>query len=410
MLRIVLPLLVFCLQCPGQYSLPQLAEADAILVGRVASVPAEAVRVPLREGKDSVPHTDLAMGIYEVEVLQTIKGDAAGRLKVMAACSDPKQIEHRGAASEAYLGMLPPGERMLLLLRSARDGLILRAPSLEGGEYFDAPPGVEYSVLDFWQCQRHYVVPDSAPERFPLKGDYVARDVARVLARSTAVKPDARARITAQFGFDRLVLWPPAAQLTRVPKVPLPEDRDPDAPYRALLGPDPYRFYVEEIAPVLPPVTGDTSPLEMVSRWRVAGSWGDPHAAKRIVDAALELDPKNADPALASALAGAVSGLFQYPNGEENAARAIRSPLSEVVLAALPSLHGVPGPGRPKYADHVKALLDHPDPEVVRGAMVALAAMYDERDKQPNVGAMGDTSFDPGSRNAELLEYWRNKQ
>ena len=408
MWRAVSLLLVVPVQAFAQYSLPQLLEADAVMVGRVASTPAEAVRAALRYGKTSEPHTDLAMGIYDVEVLQTIKGEATGRIKVLAACSDPKQIEHRRAETEAYLGMLPPGERMLLLVRRAQNGLILRARSLEGGEYLDAPPGVEYAVLDFWECQRQYLIPDSAPERFPLKGDYVARDVARVLARATAVKADARARIPAEFGFDRLVLWPPAAQLTRVPKVPLPLDKDPDVPYRALIGPDPYRFYKEEIAPVLPPVTNDTSPLEIVSRWRVAGSWGDPDAAKRIVDAALELDPKNADPVLVSALAGAVSGLFQYPNGREQAGRLLKHPRSEIPALLISAMYNVDLPQyQSAFRQAIQALLGHENLEVVRHAMAALANMYEDPEHYPTM--VGDSGFDAGSRNAELLEYWRNK-
>lgn len=407
MWRIVLALLILSAQSSAQYTLSQLREADAIVVGKVSSAPAETVHLPLRYGKDSRPDTELPMGIYEVEVLQVIKGDVVGRLRILATCSDPKQIQHRGAEEEAHVGLLPPGERMLLLLRRAQDGLILRAQSLEG-DYFDAPPGVEYAVLDFWECQRRYVIPASAPDRFPLVGDYVARDVARVLARSTALKADPRAQIPAEYGFERLVLRPPAAQLTRVPKVPLPEDKDPDVPYRALVGPDPYRFYREEIIPALPPVGKDTSPLEIVSRWRVAGSWGDPDAAKKIVDAALELDPKTADPALVSALAGAVGGLFEYPNGREQAGRLLKPVRTEIPALLIAAMYNVDLPQyRADFAKTIQGFLSYADPELVRRAMAALANMYEDPEHYPVM--TGECGFEAGSRNAQLLEYWRNK-
>lgn len=58
-------------------------------------------------------------------------------------------------------------------------------------------------------------------------------------------------------------------------------------------------------------------------------------------------------------------------------------------------------------ADAVRGVLNGSEPEVLRAAMRTLPFMYQDSAHYPSFGP--DGGFEPGSTNATLLEYWRNR-
>ena len=90
-------------------------------------------------------------------------------------------------------------------------------------------------------------------------------------------------------------------------------------------------------------------------------------------------------------------------NSGDASARLLRSPIKSVQRAALFGLAG-----NRKHRGDVKACLSSDDPGVLIRAMEALAATDSDWKHAPKGG--DSATLDPGSFNAKMLEYWRNKK
>ncbi len=386
-------------------SLWDLAESDIVIVGRVSSEPPTPLRLQVLTAPPDLldhpsvpePPSDRVFALYDVDVLAVIKGKLdATKIRVLAHPNRPEDYGGRGAVSRARLFSLPLGERLVLPLQEKRNGeyIIERRSSRLASTSVPAPDDSDFAVTYLSQFVYHgFLIPPSAPADYGLKGDCPAWDLARVFVRSWRLTPDRERDIHETDGIWRLSLEPPSDQLRA-----LRGREKENAGLRALIGPDPLDFYRKEILALLPPPRPDASPMELLARAVVAGSYGEPDAAGKIADMALSAPQEIFDK-----IVDVIGGLARYPGGRDAAARLLTSPHPEIVMAALTQLGD--SSLRAKYRDTVKALLSHEHPGVLCRAITALAFMDNETSKQATYGE----DFSPGSENAEVLEYWRNK-
>ena len=395
--RVVCAMLPLVAMCAAQaVVLDEIAESDVVIVGRVSPRAPTPVRLRIRSDRPDSP-VDRPFAIYDLDVLAPIKGKLdATKIRVLAPSNRPEDYGGRGRDVTARQFSLPLGDRLVLLLQEKRNGeyIVERRGSRLAATSVPAPDDSDFAVTYLIQFRYHrFAIPPNAPSDFGLKGDYPGRDLARVFARSWRLPADPPRGIGATEGIWRLSLEPSAPLL-----LPLRPSYDPNAPLRALIGPDPLDFYVKEVLPLLGSPPPDAPSSELIARTVVAASWGDPEAAGRIADMALS-PPED----VFETIVEVVGKLAQYAHGRDAAARLLSSPHPEIVMAALKQLGDTSV--RSKYRDAVKALLSHEHPGVLCRAITALAFMDNETDRQATYGE----DFALGSKNAEVLEYWRNK-
>lgn len=400
----VIPLLIWA-SAAKAVSLWDLAESDIVIVGRVSSQPPTPLRLQVLTASPALldhpaapePPSYHVFALYDVDVLAVIKGKLdATKIRVLAHSNRPEDYGGRGDVSKAKLFSLPLGERLVLPLQEKRNGeyIVERQSSRVAATSVLAPADSDFAVVYLRQFVYHeFLIPPRAPADYGLKGDYPAWDLARVFVRSWRLTPDPERDIHETDGIWRLSLEPTSDQLR-----PLRGREKENADLRALIGPDPLGFYRKEILALLPPPDPDAPPMELLARAVVAASYGEPEAAGTICDMALAAPPEILDK-----MVDVVGGLARYPGGRDAAARLLSSSHSEIVMAALTQL-GDPSV-RSKYRDAVKRLLWHEHPGVLCRAITTLAFMDNETDRQATYGE----DFSPGSKNAEDLEYWRNK-
>ena len=69
-------------------TLYDIAYADGIVIGRVASEPSATIRLPTMRTPEGPVTGESTYGLYEVEVQQSIKGSASGKMVVVALQGD----------------------------------------------------------------------------------------------------------------------------------------------------------------------------------------------------------------------------------------------------------------------------------------------------------------------------------
>lgn len=410
---VVLVSLLACLPLAAQ-TMEDVAFADVIVVGRVSSEPSAVVRLQtLRRSEEPPGPKDfvVALGLYEVEVQQTLKGAATGTIRVVAPQGDLTSVAGgRDPLRNESSGLsLPRGARMMLFLQVADSNGAVRyhrnreadPNTYRASDFVRLPEGVRYAVTDFHERWHSYIIPDSAPEKFPLKHDSPGKDMMRVWVRATEGLPvDDYRGLSEEHGLVRVSLWPTEANFDYSLSRPYVSDRDRKVANQ--FGPDPLKFYREEIAPNLPPIGPKTTELQIILRHVIAGTYGDPDAAKQIADVVLALDTSKSEK-LREHVAEIVGGLGLLPNGREAAVSLYshRDPL--IVQKALMN------PFRPdegkKYAKQVVALLDHEWEGVRLEALRILSMIYREPDKDWTMDKLGSGSYP----SEELIQYWKDK-
>ncbi|MEP0767415.1 MAG: hypothetical protein HRF45_12870 [Fimbriimonadia bacterium] len=401
-----------CVSSSAQ-TMETLWSPDVILIGRVSADTSLSVTLSLLEEPDGAPTGTESFGLYEVQVSQTIRGTASGTIKVVAPLGDNSGVgvfaktpeEIQAAQNERSGACLPRGARMMLFLQKADEHGVVRywrhpqasAESHQPNDYIKLPDGVQYAV-DFHLGGE--LIPDSAPQTFPLKHDYPGRDMMRVWVRATEGLPvDEQKGLVEDLGLVRVSLWPTAANFNydwtgfRT---------DYDRRIADQFGPDPLKFYREEIAPNLPPIGPKTTELQIILRHVIAGSYGDPNAAKEIAAAVFALDTSKS-PKLRERVAEIVGGLGLLPNGNEAAVSLYTHHDPLIVQKALMN------PFRPdegkKYAKQVVALLDHEWEGVRLEALRILSMIYREPDKDWDMDKIGSRTYP----SEELIQYWKEK-
>ncbi|GMV36529.1 MAG: hypothetical protein AMXMBFR61_10370 [Fimbriimonadales bacterium] len=400
-------------------TLYHVAYTDVVVIGRVSSEPSVTVRVPTLQKPEGPVTGQAKLGQYEFEVQQTIKGQASGKIKVVGYQGD---ITGRGgetgesgtdlrewARNERAGIPIPRGSRIILLLQEADASgaaRYMRHPNSDGSvgdeDYIRLPDRVRNALTSFifQEPPYRYMIPDSAPQTFPLKHDYPGRDMMRVWVRATEGLPvDEQKGLVEDLGLVRVSLWPTAANFNydwtgfRT---------DYDRRIADQFGPNPLKFYREEIAPNLPPIGPKTTELQIILRHVIAGSYGDPDAAKEIAAAVFALDTSKS-PKLRERVAEIVGGLGLLPNGNEAAVSLYTHRDALIVQKALMNPFP-PGEGK-KYAKQVVALLDHEWEGVRLEALRMLSMIYGEPDKDWDMDKIGTRSYPSEA----LIQYWKEK-
>jgi hypothetical protein len=371
-------------------SLYEIDAADVIVVGRVSSSEPVLCDLDVLSPDGELIQTDRHFAVYAVRDVVALKGEAPTSIGVLAR--PPEQPRVPGAPE---ISPLPRGHRVLILLQKPAAGRFRADQLTYSREFVAVPGGADFAFFDIRFSGARIILPD-APADLGLKHDYVARDVARVLALSTELPPEYAKRLPADYGLKQLALDPSVHSFSKLrggPYEHLP----------SLVGPEPFEFFAAEISPELPPITGDTPVATTLASLLVAGTWGDPEAADQTATIILSLG-KPSDAKLAQTIAAYAGSVGSAYGGDAAAARLLASPDPGVVKAAVQVLAS---PSVREYRDAVKALLDREEPEILREVMRSLAQMDMDLEHYPVFS--GDKGFEEGSHNAEMLEYWRNK-
>jgi hypothetical protein len=375
-------------------SLDLLSEQEIIAVGRVADSEPNVVELETLSADGQVAGSSREYRVFELRNVAAIKGSVPKSIKVLKYVS-PVWLRPAGATggfSGIHPEPLPKGKWVLLFLQKAEGGRF--AEDITDADwsrrYLAAPPGVEYAMYN-QNVDADVLYGDNPPAA--LRHDYVAFDVYRVLAPYVAEA----GLVFAGARWVRTRLSPTVKQLAIA------------VSYPDVMGPDARRFFVTEIQPILEAPPEDANPRATLERLLTLGSWGDPWAAEQISAFVLKEANVGGDPLkedLLNAMAHAVRSLRRMYWGDEEAAKLLSALSPKIRCAAIQAL-ATPGM-RAAYRDAIAELLFDDDEDVLRQAMSALSIMDEDREHAPLTSP--DAGFEEGSHNAEMLEYWRNKQ
>lgn len=383
--------------CYCQVDLARLEKADLVIVGKVSADAAQQRHQKIKSngGED---RAELAFAVYSVSEPVVIKGICPNEIRVLAASDSDFSGWGASGQERARRLSLPTGKRVLLYLQKER-GSRFRFSYLGGTQagYIDALVGVGYALDDFVSPAPRFIVPEDRVAKLGIKRDFPARDLARAVLAASEI--DDQGCIVPDPNYHRLLLTPPAfAVESKMGK----REYEQYTRWAMALGPDPPRFFFEQIEDNLPRLTNQATIESSLDRLALAGSWGSNSAAASIADLILASDG-TVDTSIGDACGSAAGAVRNMAGGLNSCTRLLGSRRPEVVRQAVMGLAG-----NKKYRSDVRRLLSREDPDVLRWAMYSLAATDSDFDHYPRIG--WDDGFEAGSHNARLLDYWRSKE
>jgi hypothetical protein len=283
---------------------------------------------------------------------------------------------------------LPQGKVALVFLQRTDERRFLEADRMRAGACYtevQVPPGT-YGLLDLSVPRTVTIM--SAPTTIP--------DASHPVRRLLLILADQLAKETAE---DRLAAlrWLETVDPSRCL---VGGGKSVEA---ELLGEGYDALFTSQIEPVLREVVAARPVEERLRAYVVLLAHGRYDVAEDYIDRLIEYHEHG--PHVPGFLPGVVS-MGQGPDSERLYIRLLGSSSRHLVEDGLLHLREV---GTATCRPHVRALLDADDLNIVAQAMATLAFVDKDMDHLPEFPA-GGQDFSDGSRNAELLQYWRDKQ
>ncbi len=378
------------------FDLMSMSKMDVVVVGIVAKAPPTIVYLQTADYNGTPVEYAPNPGkyaLYRLTNVIALKGTAPSEITVVGDAT--RELPPGNWGSSGIFPSVPqPGKRLLVFLHRSDKGRFNMEPSAnadpEECEFLEAPKNVDLRFDGIHTMQGWKELSDE-PKELPIHHDYLGYDIARIFLVAYGAR---------ESGENTSSLWlgPDATQFREA--AAYPEGYPDIVACRSLVGHDPAAFYRSEIEPKLKAMTTDA---ERLQRLLLAGSWGVEGVATQITDIIMAAG-KITDPKFKKAAEYAARSVPHFDSGFANVERLLTN-INPGVLSAVAQSLG--SPKSKQFPPSVFRLLDDSDEEVLRSAMRALAGMFSDYQHVPKSGIGG--GFEPGSRNAELLEYWRAK-